>query len=265
MDKKISFREKLIEKTKKEVKEFYLERDIHIIRAVSMLKALDETFNLLLENIKEWYGIYFPELERICKNNELYLKLLIELTLKENFSKKNLSKLVEEKLANEIIEKAKTSIGSEIKLEDLNQIKALAVKALSLREQRESLTNYIEVLMKEELPNFTKIATPLIGAQLLSLAGSKKKLALMPASTIQLLGAEKAFFAFLRSKKKPPKHGIIFNHPMIMQLKKEKKGKMARTLAAKLSLALKADFFDKKDISKELIQSLNKRLEELKK
>lgn len=265
MPKKLALREKLLKKTKEEVKEFYLDRSIHIIKAVSMLTALDECFNLLLEGIKEWFSINFPELEKEIKSNELYLKLLSVLGERKNFSKKNLLAFsLDEKVISVISLKAEQSIGSDISIEDVQQIKSLAEKILLLRQERESLSKYIELQMKKELPNFTAVAGPLIGAKLLSLAGSKKKLALMPASTIQLLGAEKALFSSLKNKSKTPKHGIIFNHPMVVQVKKKNKGKMARTLASKLSIAVKADFFGKKDVSKELLKTLNNRFKQLK-
>jgi nucleolar protein 56 len=107
--------------------------------------------------------------------------------------------------------------------------------------------------MKEQLPNFSEIAGTLLGAKLLAEAGSKRKLAFMPSSTMQVLGAEKALFNHLKKKTSCPKHGVIFNHPLIQKIPKNKRGKVARILAGKLSLAAKIDYFgkEKTDLKKE--------------
>ena len=133
----------------------------------------------------------------------------------------------------------------------------LGKNADALKEERKHLQEFIEKEMNLEMPNFTLLATPIIGAKMLSTAGSKKKLALIPGSTMQLLGAEKALFNHLKNKRKtkPPKHGHLFNHPLIQSLQREKRGKAARTLAGKLCIAARRDFFTGKlsvDTQKEL-------------
>ncbi len=113
-------------------------------------------------------------------------------------------------------------------------------------EERKRTMVYIETEIAKELPKFTKLATPLVAAKLLASAGSKKDLCFAPSSTIQVLGAEKALFAHLKKKGKCPKHGHIFNHPDIQKAPREKRGKLSRKLAGKLSMALKQDYFAKK-------------------
>src|SRR4030065_417735 len=108
------------------------------------------------------------------------------------------------------------------------------------------------------MPNFSAVAGPLLGARLLSVAGSLDRLAMMPSSTIQLLGAEKALFRHLKGEGKAPKYGILFGHPLIQQATKETKGKVARLVAAKLSIAARLDRFAGKDEG----ESLRKQLEE---
>jgi nucleolar protein 56 len=105
---------------------------------------------------------------------------------------------------------------------------------------------------------------PLIGARLISIAGGINRLAIMPASTIQILGAEKALFRFRKEGGKPPKYGVIFQHPYIKKSSREKRGKIARIFASKISIAAKADVFTKKDISKDLMKDLNNRIKEIK-
>jgi len=117
--------------------------------------------------------------------------------------------------------------------------------------------------MKTIAPNTSEIIGPLIGARLLSLAGGMDRLAMLPASTIQVLGAEKALFRFKKEGGKPPKHGVIFQHPLINKAPRSSRGKIARVLAAKISTAAKADFFTKRDISDELREDLERRLMEI--
>ena len=141
-------------------------------------------------------------------------------------------------------------------LEDWNSKKpdgaaAIAVSELTancnaLKEERKSLQEFIEKEMNLDFPNVSSVATPIIGAKLLSEAGSKKKLAFMPSSTIQLLGAEKALFLHIKKKTSPPKHGYIFNHPLIQKLTKDKRGRASRILAGKISIAAKEDYFSGK-------------------
>ncbi len=117
--------------------------------------------------------------------------------------------------------------------------------------------------MKKIAPNTTYIVGPLIGARLLSLAGGLQKLAILPASTIQILGAEKALFRYKKEGGKPPKHGVIFQHPLINRSLREERGKIARVLANKITIAVKADVFTQRDISKELKKDLDKKVKEI--
>jgi len=118
--------------------------------------------------------------------------------------------------------------------------------------------------MERLAPNTTKIVGPLIGARLISISGGMERLAIMPASTIQILGAEKALFRFKKEGGKPPKHGVIFQQSLINKSPYKIRGKIARVLATKISIAIKADVFTKRDISKELIEDLNNRVKEIK-
>jgi len=113
----------------------------------------------------------------------------------------------------------------------------------SMEEERDSIAEFIETEMTKEFANFSYICGSILGARLLAEAGSKRKLAFAPASTIQVLGAEKALFNHLKRKTSPPKHGHIFNHPLIQKLPKNKRGKASRILAGKLSIAAKMDYF----------------------
>jgi len=133
----------------------------------------------------------------------------------------------------------------------------------ALDDERKKLSAFIEQEMKKELPNFTAIATPSIGAKLLAEAGSKKNLAFIPSSTMQLLGAEKALFNHIKKHALCPKHGHLFNHPLLQKLPKQKRGKAARIIAGKLSVAAKMDYFSGKDDSKALVKEVEDKIRAL--
>ncbi len=258
-------RKRLIHKAKERVAEKFTGRDQHVIKAVGVLGDLDNVFNLLFEQVREWYGMHFPELERMCNENTVYLKLVYHLGDRKNFEYEKICEQYENKLAaKQIEEKAKQSLGSPIEDEDLAEVKLLAANALNLKEERVFLEKYLDKAMKRVCPNLLAIAGPVVGAKLLAKAGSLKRMAFLPGSAIQVLGAEKALFAHLREGTSSPKYGFLFQHPLVRGVAKSKKGKMARTLGAKIALASKKDYFGKKeDESQKDLQSLNKRAEKL--
>ncbi|MFA6064532.1 MAG: hypothetical protein WCW44_05550 [archaeon] len=133
----------------------------------------------------------------------------------------------------------------------------------SISIEKEKLQDFVIKEMESEFPNFSAIATPVIGAKLLASAGSKKRLCFMPASTIQVLGAEKALFAHLRKNAKSPKHGHLFNHPLLQNLPRYKRGTAARVIAGKLSIALKVDYFNGENNSSEVKKELEERINEI--
>ena len=127
------------------------------------------------------------------------------------------------------------------------------------------LQDQIETDMKTLAPNTSKIIGPLIGARLIALAGGMQKMAMMPASTIQILGAEKALFRFKKEGGRPPKHGVIFQHPTLNSAPKTQRGKIARLFATKISTAIKADVFTKRDIADSLLAYITTKLQEIRK
>ncbi|MEM3352069.1 MAG: C/D box methylation guide ribonucleoprotein complex aNOP56 subunit, partial [Saccharolobus sp.] len=163
-----------------------------------------------------------------------------------------------------IIEAAKKSIGAEISEDDLSAMRSISNTILELYNIRRDLSNYLESVMKEVAPNITALVGPTLGARLLSLAGSLEELAKMPASTIQVLGAEKALFRALRSGGRPPKHGVIFQYPPIHTSPRWQRGKIARALAAKLAIAARVDAFSGRFIGDQLNDQLKKRIDEIK-
>jgi nucleolar protein 56 len=139
--------------------------------------------------------------------------------------------------------------------------KTLAV----VNDEIQRLQNQIEIDMNTIAPNTNKIIGSLIGARLIAMAGGMQRMAMLPASTIQILGAEKALFRFKKEGGRPPKHGVIFQHPLINRAQKTERGKIARLLANKISIAIKADVFTKRDIADDLQQDIDIRLQEIRK
>lgn len=133
----------------------------------------------------------------------------------------------------------------------------------TVNDEIKRLELQIECDVRKIAPNISEIAGSLISARLMSLAGGMERLACMPASTIQLLGAEKALFRFKKEGGKPPKHGVIFQHPLINRAQRRNRGKIARILAAKIAIAAKADVFTKRNISNYLKDDMNRRIRDI--
>ena len=144
-----------------------------------------------------------------------------------------------------------------------DKIKPFEKTLLTVDKEIKRLEKQLNIDMVRIAPNLSKIVGSLIGARLISLAGGIQKLAVLPASTVQILGAEKALFRFKKEGGKPPKHGVIFQLPLINRSPKAERGKIARLLAIKIAMAVKADVFTKRDISNDLKEELDKRVKEI--
>ncbi|MBU1135833.1 MAG: C/D box methylation guide ribonucleoprotein complex aNOP56 subunit [Nanoarchaeota archaeon] len=226
-----------------------VKKDKIIMQAISSLDELDRTINIFSEHMREWYGLHFPEMSRLVSTNEKYAEIITANGKKFNIPDKNLNKTAEK------------SGGMDFSDEDIKTIRAYSKSILDMFKLKEEVTKYIENETKNEMPNISAIAGPLLAARLLQYAGGLEKMAKMPASTIQLLGAEKALFRHLRGEGKAPKFGVIFGHPYIQRADKDKKGKIARLIASKLSLASRFDFFSKTDKSADLKKELEEQVE----
>jgi nucleolar protein 56 len=178
----------------------------------------------------------------------------------------DINKIVQsENKAKAIYDTAKSSMGAEIGGEDLKQIKELAEINLRIYDLRDGLEKYIDDTMKEVAPNMRELVGSSLGGRLIALAGSLEGLAKKPASTIQVLGAEKALFRSLKTGARPPKHGIIFQHQYIHSAPRWQRGKIARALAGKLSIAARVDAFGGEFIANSLKNILDKRVNDIQK
>ena len=241
-------------------------RDFLIVQAVETLDDLDKTLNLFANRIREWYGLHFPELSRIINNHETYAKLVRDLGERKNFSEENLRKtsLPKEKI-NKIIKAAQTSMGANLRDDDIDKIQILCSQYMNLLTARRKIEGYLKEMMKEEAPNLSAIAGPILGAKLIALAGGLENLAKMPSSTIQVLGAEKALFRSLRTGARPPKHGVLFQHVLVHGSKRSLRGKISRALAGKIAIAARTDIFSDVYIGDRLKKDLLEKIEEIKK
>ncbi len=254
------------ELTRRKLRRAAQKRDLLAVQAIRAIDDIDKTINLYVARLREWYSLHFPELDELVRDHLDYARIVYELGHRDNITVENLLKLgFSEEKAKKIAEAAKKSMGADLSDFDINYIKTLAGIILDLYKLRRTLEDYIEAVMKEIAPNITALVGPKLGARLLSLAGGLEELAKLPASTIQVLGAEKALFRALRTGGKPPKHGVIFQYPAIHKSPRWQRGKIARALAAKLAIAAKVDYFTGRFIGDKLKEELEKRIEEIKK
>lgn len=255
-----------IELTRRKLRRVAQKRDLLAIQSIRAIDDIDKTLNLMAARLREWYSIHFPELDDLVKEHLDYAKIVAELGHRDFIGEEGLKKHgFSEAKAKRIAEVAKKSIGADLSDFDIRPIQTFAGIMLQLAELRRSLVSYTSAVMKEVAPNITELVGPLLGARLLSLAGSLEELAKLPASTVQVLGAEKALFRALRTGGKPPKHGVIFQFSEIHRSPRWQRGKIARALATKLAIAARVDFFTGRFIGDELKKSLMQRIEEIKK
>ena len=254
-----------LELTRRKLRRAAQKRDLLAAQAIRAIDDIDKTTNLFAARLREWYSLHFPELDDLVREHEDYVRIVAEFGHRDNITVENLVKLgFSEEKARKIAEAARKSMGADYPEFDIEPMQRLARITLDLYKLRRDLSDYIAQVMKEVAPNITALVGPLLGARLISLAGSLEELAFLPASTIQVLGAEKALFRALRTGGKPPKHGVIFQYPDIHRSPRWQRGKIARALAAKLAIAAKVDYFTGRFIGDKLKEALRKRIEEIK-
>ena len=227
-------------------------KDLSISQATNAIDELDQNINLFTERLVEWYGIHFPELEGLVPDNVAYCTHIAETGWRADFE--------DERLASA----AEKSVGVDVSAQDMEMMQSFARMAVELSKVRQSLLEYVEEGAYAVAPNMSAIVGPLIAARLISLAGGLATLAQKPASTVQVLGAEKALFRHLKTGAKPPKHGIIFQHPAVHNAKQWHRGKIARTLAAELAIAARVDYRSGTMMADDLNKKLEARIASIK-
>ncbi len=218
--------------SRRKIGEQQADRSKRLGEAVEALDDVIKIINILLERLRGWYGYFsFGEVEDG--------KELIEKIKHLRIGTERVDEMEQENMAN------------------------MAEILASLYSCREKLEDYVEEVVKKIAPNVAAITGPNIAARLISHAGGIEKLAMYPSGTIQLLGAEKALFRHIKEGTPPPKHGVIFQHEMINKAPRNKRGKIARLMATKISTAAKADAFTGNFIADDLKREMEKRYREI--
>jgi len=222
------FYERNMELTRSRLRESVKE-DTLIIHAINNMTDIEVTANTLIKDLREWYEIYATEVSRGITEHKKFVE--------------SISKNSREELMNSMGIRREDSVGADLREMDIVPIINLANHIRGIYRLMEDEENYIDKLMRGYCPNLREVAGTVIGAILIRHAGSLKSLMEMPSSKIQLLGAEKALFRHMKSGTKPPKFGIIFGHPLIQKSPRQKQGKIARTIAGKICIAVRVDYF----------------------
>jgi nucleolar protein 56 len=250
---------KTIEEYKKFMHEFTIQFSVQGVREglsvddlisvyVSFLDSIDGLINDWFERVFELFTLYYPEASIKAKDLESFNKI-------KKLDKKSLSRLF--KVDSD-------SMGMEFKKEDVKILEHTINTLKDLIDKKKGFEKRTEKLVTDRALNTSKLAGSIVAARLIAAAGSLKRLMLMPSSTIQVIGSEKALFRHLRSKAKPPKHGIIFHSHFVSTAPPKHRGKMARALASKISIAAKVDYYKGELIWKKLVKDLENKLGGLK-
>ena len=209
--------------------------DFLIVQAVKSIEDLDKVLNSLAIRLRDWYEFYLPEYSVSQPDHAEFVRGVVETT-KEQF----------------LSGKKTDSFGADLGKPHIAAMKQFAERLLGLYAAKQELERYVDSTMKTICPNLRAVAGSTLGAKLLEHAGTLKRLVELPSSTVQILGAEKALFKHLKSGSKPPKHGLLFQHPLIGKSPKKIRGKIARALAGKLAIACKADAISHNFIAEKL-------------
>uniref|UniRef100_A0A1B0A7V7 Nucleolar protein 56 n=1 Tax=Glossina pallidipes TaxID=7398 RepID=A0A1B0A7V7_GLOPL len=221
--------------------------DNMIIQSIALLDQLDKDVNTFSMRIREWYSYHFPELVKIIPENYLFAKTAKFIKDRKSLTDDKLEELEEivmdSSKAKAIIDAAKMSMGMDISIIDLMNIEMFAERVVKLSEYRQKLSTYLHNKMTSVAPNLQSLIGDQVGARLISHAGSLTNLAKYPASTVQILGAEKALFRALKTRSNTPKYGLIYHSSFIGRAGIKNKGRISRFLANKCSIASRIDCF----------------------
>ena len=261
-DARAKLREFAMQLSSSKVTETSESPDLHIIQAINTLDETDKIINLLSSRLREWYGLHFPELDNLIDAINGYSKLVLAGRRADLNQQTYLDSGFPEEKAEMLSLLQKKSRGGQISNENLTIVQSLAKQILELFELRSILEKHIESQMESIAPNISGILGSSVGARILAKAGSLKRLASMPASTIQVLGAEKALFRSLKTGAQPPKHGLLFQHSLVHAAPRWQRGKIARAIAAKAAIAARVDVYGE-GRNQTLFEKLNVRITEI--
>jgi len=236
--------------------------DLHIIQAINTLDDMDRIINAISSRLREWYGLHFPELDNIIDSINGYSQIVLA-GKRDKLSKKTFEDAgFPESKVEMLTLVTEKSRGGDITDANLAIVQTLAKQILELFDLRKQLEEHVESEMRKVAPNLSAVLGTSVGARILARAGSIKNLAIMPASTIQVLGAEKALFRSLKTGSQPPKHGLLFQHTLVHAAPRWQRGKIARAIAGKAAIASRVDFHGG-GLNQVLLDKLNIRVDEI--
>lgn len=246
------------------VKEASERLDLHIIQSINALDELDKIINTVGARLREWYGLHFPELDNLIQSLIAYAEIVSRAGMRQNITAEILQGAgMQDKKVEVILDAARRSKGGDMTPENLAIVKRLADQVISQSDLRRVLADHVEVAMETVAPNVKELLTVTVGARIIAKAGSLARLATLPASTIQVLGAEKALFRALKTGARPPKHGLLFQHPLVHSAPKWQRGKIARAIASKVAIAARIDYYRHAGKDTTIQDRLNTRLNEI--
>jgi len=242
----MELRELNLRQTKKDLRKALEEPDKRIMQTVNALSEMDDSLNVMAERLEEWYSLYYPEAVKKLGKHEIFAKVAEKARCREDF--KGVTK---------------ETIGADLGKDDLRIMREFAGSVYSGFNVHDSVEKYLGKLMKESYPNLKAVAGDIVGAKLIAQVGGAKRLAMLPSSTIQVLGAEKALFRHMKTGAKPPKYGIILQHQHLQRARRGERGKISRALAASISIAIKRDVFGGEFLGNELNAKLERKIKRI--
>jgi len=250
---------------KKGITKFARQKDKVVIQVIATIDDIDKTINFFAGRLRDWYNLHFPEASDLLEDHHQFFRFISEIESRLLISRGLLEEKGFGKIAEKMLMAAEGSMGAEFSEEDLEPLKNMAKTMLELAKRRQELAKYLEKIMSEITPNLTGLIGPLLGSRLIHLAGGLKELAFLPSTVIQVLGAEKALFRFLKTGTKPPKHGVIFQHAYVHNAPKWQRGKISRVLSGKIAIAARIDAFTGDIRYEELQKDMEERIKEIRK
>ena len=229
-------------------------QDKAVIQAIAVIDQLDKDINTFSMRIKEWFAWHFPELKQLVTDNTIFAKVVNIIGSRDQIDESMRQQLIEvtndEDIVNSIYEATKSSMGQDVADCDKEMLRKLSDRLIELITYRENMQSYLKERLTAVCPNITTLIGENIGARLISQAGGLINLAKLPASTIQILGAEKALFRALKTRGNTPKYGLIYHSSFIGRAAAQNKGRISRTLANNIAKAARIDAFSIKQTEK---------------
>jgi nucleolar protein 56 len=230
----------------------HAETDRILAQEVRAIDDLVRTANLLVERLREWYALHAPEATRMVTDAETLAKLVAE-----KGDRTTVMAAIDQAKA------AESSLGSDLDPADLAVLRGFAAALAAVHDSWHALEARVQDLMVTVAPNLGHVVGPIIGARMIALSGGLNRMATWPAGTVQLLGAETALFRHIKEGTKPPKHGILFQHPQVHLAPPWQRGPIARILALAAAKAAKADAFTKNDLRPYLTEEVKTGIERI--